>query len=157
MKDKVYIHYGSDHFDKSLFCEIINRRYTNKPLGGLWSSPVESDITWKDWCEAESFRECDEKNSFKFRLKPEARVLVLESRDDLANLPRVKLDLSYITMNIDIDFEALSEEYDAIMVYVHRGKDHLDSLYYELYGWDCDTLLVMNKDVIEVIEDEEEA
>ena len=157
MKDKIYIHYGSDHYDESLFCKIINREYTNKPFGGLWSSPVESDITWKEWCDAESFRECDEKNSFKFRLKPEAKILTLENKDDLSNLPRVKLDLSYITMNIDIDFEALSEEYDAIMVYVHRGKDYFDNLYHELYGWDCDTLLVMNKEVIEVIEDEEEA
>lgn len=157
MKDNIYIHYGNDHFDELLFCRIINRPYTNKPLGGLWSSPVESDITWKEWCEAEEFKECDEKNSFKFKLKPEAKVLVLENKDDLVNLPRVKTDLSYITMNIDIDFEALAKEYDAIMVYVRRGKDYFSSLYHELYGWDCDTLLVMNKKVIEVIEDEEEA
>lgn len=151
MKDKIYVHYGNDHFDESLFCRIRNREYSNKPFGGLWASPEESDITWKEWCDFEEFRKYDENDCFKFKLKPNAKVLVLECKDDLANLPRVEVDLTYISMNIDIDFEKLAEDYDAIMVYIRRGKEYFDSLYHELYGWDCDTLLVMNKEIIEVI------
>lgn len=151
MNDRVFVHYGAKEFNPDRFCRVINREYSNKPLGGLWSSPEESDVTWKEWCEAEHFRECSEDNCFRFKLKEGAKVLVLENKSDLDNLPKVKLDLSHITMNIDLDFEALAKEYDAIMVYVYRGKDYFDNLYHELYGWDCDTLYVMNKDVIEVI------
>ena len=37
--------------------------------------------------------------------------------------------------------------YDAILVNI--SNDH--NLYWALYGWDCDSLLVLNKDVVEEI------
>ena len=50
--------------------------------------------------------------------------------------------------------EELAKEYDGIEVLMSE-EDNLDlaigeGLYWELYGWDCDSLLVFNKDIVEV-------
>lgn len=55
-----------------------------------------------------------------------------------------------------LDFEKLAKEYDGIEVLMSE-EDKLDleigkGLYWELYGWDCDSLLVFNKDIVEVLE-----
>lgn len=55
-----------------------------------------------------------------------------------------------------LDFEELAKEYDGIEVLMSE-EDNLDlaigeGLYWELYGWDCDSLLVFNKDIVEVLE-----
>lgn len=54
------------------------------------------------------------------------------------------------------NFEELAKEYDGIEVLMSE-EDNLDlaigeGLYWELYGWDCDSLLVFNKDIVEVLE-----
>ena len=61
-------------------------------------------------------------------------------------------------MNSDIDFEELAKEYDGIMVWMYRSKDidketrMFDGMYYRMYGWDVDTLVVFNPDVIEEVD-----
>ena len=60
-------------------------------------------------------------------------------------------------MNSDIDFEELAKNYDGIMVWMYRSTDIsyetklFDGMYYRLYGWDVDTLVVFNPDIIEEI------
>ena len=41
-------------------------------------------------------------------------------------------------------------EYDAIELHLSEEvvDDYLESLYFKLYGWDCDSILIMNKDII---------
>jgi len=46
-----------------------------------------------------------------------------------------------------LDFNKLKEEYDAIEVFISSDS----RLYRALYGWDCDSILIMNKDVIEYV------
>ena len=77
-------------FDKTLFNPIRNDNFV-KPIGGYWASPVDADWSWKDWCESEQYRVCDEKNSFKFTLKEDARVLHIKHHSELDTLPRNKL------------------------------------------------------------------
>ena len=43
-----------------------------------------------------------------------------------------------------LDFEKLSKDYDAIEV-IDIGK-----FYWALYGWDCNSILIMNPDIVEV-------
>lgn len=136
----IFVHYGSTCFDKEKFREIRNVPFQTKPVGGFWASPVDAKFGWKEWCEAERFREISEDNSFRFTLAENARVLKISSVDDLQSLPKLWAPVSWICL----DFELLAKEYDAIWAKVVGWGD----LYFQLYGWDCDSVLIMNPNVV---------
>lgn len=142
MKSKIYIHYGSKGFDKKLFTKIKNRPYWVKPFGGLWASDINAKYGWVDWNKDEDFVECNLNNSFMFKLKNPEKILTIDSEKKLLELPRI--ESIYDFGNICLDFEKLSEEYDAIEVLISNGE----GLYRALYGWDCDSLLVLNPESI---------
>jgi len=50
-----------------------------------------------------------------------------------------------------LDFEKIKESYDAIELLISKDQ----RLYYKLYGWDCDCILVLNKDAIEEVKPHE--
>jgi hypothetical protein len=154
-----YIHYGAKQYDPEKFHQIKNRfrPITAKPEGGLWGSPVGAKYGWKEWNESNDFVKCDENNSFRFRLKKDAKILIIDAEDKLcllpdADMPPVSSELyseRYSDLYSDkkfIDFEKLVElGYDAVEVLISECQ----SLYTTLYGWDCDSVLVLNKDAIE--------
>lgn len=143
MQDKIYIHYGHTTFDPNLFNPIQNEQCWVKPRGGLWASPIDAKLGWKDWCEREEFRECIEENSFRFTL-PEANIFVIDSVDKLKELPTI-VDPVWSPICTLIDFEKCIElGYDAIELNLSADG----RLYWELYGWDCDSILIMNPDKI---------
>lgn len=153
MNSKTYIHYGSKYFDISRFDTPKNLPFKNKPSGGFWASPVDAEYGWKQWNEDEHFAECDEDNSFKFRLRNCAKVLYIFTKEDVEKLPvQITSNDCYIVP----DFEEIMREYDAIEVNVSEERfgsrrftvDYHDSVYYLLYGWDCDSILVLNPYVI---------
>lgn len=142
-----YIHYGTTEFSKDKFKEIKNERLFTKPIGGLWASRVDSEYGWKNWTEDEHFRTevYREDNYFKFKLKDEAKVLVINNAKQILDLPKQKNEFNFSF--VCLDFEKLAKEYDAIEVLISQdGK-----LYWDLYGWDCDSILIMNKEMVEVI------
>ena len=128
-----------------MFTKIKNADCSTKPRGSLWASGTDVEYGWKDWCNAEEFRECKEENSFTFSLSPNANILYITSVNDLNGLPTVedKFGLNFSSWVL-LDFEKLSKEYDAIEVSISSDCD----LYYKLYGWDCDSIVVMNPDII---------
>ena len=144
---KTYIHYGNKSFENEKFIEIRNDNWV-KPIGGLWASDINAKFGWKDWCKQENFRECNIANSFKFKLKENAKILLIDNAQKLSELPKV--DMPYKTSWINLDFEKIKKEYDAIEVLI--SLDH--KLYWDLYGWDCDSILIMNPKCIKVIENE---
>lgn len=144
MNNDIYIHYGHQQFDSSLFTEIKNCNFV-KPNGGLWASNVNAEYGWKDWCTENDFRECNEENSFKFKLKSGTKVLKIDSKNILKELPTVNIPYNFSWVNLD--FEEIKKSYDAIEVLISND----DGLYYDLYGWDCDSLLVLNKECIETL------
>ena len=145
MQDKIYIHYGHATFDPNLFKPIQNEQCWVKPRGGLWASPVDAKRGWKDWCESGEFRECIEENSFRFTL-PEANIFHINSSEDLIMLPLI-YNSSLSSICILIDFEKCIElGYDAIELNLSADR----RLYWQLYGWDCDSILVMNPDKIKI-------
>lgn len=143
---KEYIHYGHKKFDKNKF-EPIKNDYWVKPYGGFWASKVNAEYGWKDWNEDNQFRECKEENSFKFTLTENAKVITINSLEDLVKLPKQRglMGSSLLGNYIYLDFEQiLRDGYDALEVNI--SKDN--RLYWALYGWDCDSLLVLNKEII---------
>lgn len=156
--NEVFIHYGHDKFEIEKFIPVCNITFRNKPLGGLWASPtIDKDVSWEDWCRDNEFRLELLEKSFKFKIRKDSNVLVVKSTSDVESLPRIKeynspLGIKPI-MNEDIDFEEIAKHYDAMMVYMYRNEDEncwLNSIYQQLYGWDVDTLLVFNPEIIEL-------
>lgn len=153
IEHKIYVHDGHNKFDKKLFNPIFCREHFNKPLGGLWASPVSSHYNWEQWCEDNNFNHtigkdkyCQNKK-FYFKLKDGARLLSIKSAKQLDDLPQIKDDMTSSVFKI-LDFMKLQEDYDAIEVLISNDSQ----LYWDLYGWDIDSIVVMNPDVIEVIQ-----
>lgn len=152
----MYIHYGADHFDKSLFKPVKNRDIKwVKPIAGtgFWASDINAKWGWKDWCESEDFHIERLDTSFKFSLIPDARVKHIRSLNDLLDLPCIgerpvydtdKYKRSWLMPQYYIDFEKSSEQYDAIELHL----SDFYALYDILYSWDCDSILIMNPDII---------
>ena len=152
---EIYVFCGSDHFDRSVFMPIANESYPwVKPRGGMWSSPIDSENTWEDWCQENGFRPEKLDKQFRFILAEGSKVFRISSNKDLDELysqgykrsdfdkyPYLHDDMYYL------DFEKiLANGYDAIQVTITYET------YWSLYGWDCDTLLVLNPDCVIEIE-----
>ena len=139
-----FIHYGHDKFEKDKFELVKNRLDASKPKGGLWASRIDSPNGWKDWCESNEFGTEKLTTSFMFTLKEDAKVLIITNTKQLEQLPKMKNPLPIPTMWSMIDYEALATEYDALELL--RSEDY--ELYFSLYGWDCDSIVIMNPEVI---------
>jgi hypothetical protein len=150
---KKYIHYGCKHFNKDRFVKIKNCNMPwNKPErnSGLWASPINTDNGWFDWCTCNNFHMDRLNESFIFELKKGSKVIEVHNDTDLDNI--ISKGLCEYTYeypwhtddNVYFDFEQLVKDgYDAIEVYVNSNR-----IYMSLYGWDCDSILVLNPDCI---------
>lgn len=156
MNSNVYIHYGHKNFDIELFKKPTNQEYgrANKPHGGLWASPVDAAFGWREWNEREGLITCSEDRCFRFSLSEDATVYHMYCEEDVEALPlRPESKVPYI---LRPDFEKILEMgYDAIEYHLSQEivpKDECLGLYFVLYGWDCDSILVLNPSVIIPIE-----
>lgn len=154
---KKYIHYGSNAFDRNKFCPIKNNSWGYcKPSreSGLWASNISSKFGWKQWCLQENFFVDKLKENFTFYIKDDAKILHINSINDLEKLP--KLDSIFQNTWYVPDFEKAQKQYDAIELHLSTEKkvDNERNLYYMLYGWDCDSILIMNPDIIKTTGDE---
>jgi hypothetical protein len=139
------IHYGQKQYHPHLLKSVKNNSWV-KPRGGLWTSPINSNWGWKDWCNSESFRLCDDKNSFKLKFKTNTKILVIDSLADLINLPKINVNYSISLKKEYPDFELLSTVCDAIWL-TEKGMTETHLSYpLSLYGWDCESVLIINKD-----------
>lgn len=144
-----YIHYGNTLFDRYAFKKIQNHPFMAKPEGGFWASRVDARYGWKEWSSENDFGECKEENSFVFTLKENAKILEIHSVYDLEGLPRLEIKEQFRAMMWEhIDYEKLAKEYDAIEIFISDDRN----LYWSLYGWDCDSIVIMNPNVIVEVE-----
>lgn len=161
MEKEVFRHYGSSKFDRDLFIPVTNMLLHNKPLGGLWACPTKDvDATWYEWSITQDFKTEKLDKHFDFTIKDNAKILVINDVEQLTDLPRTKIPedlecvISSFSSNEDIDFETLAKEYDGMLVYIYRSKEApelFSGIFYKLYGWDVDSLLVFNPDIIEEV------
>lgn len=136
------IHYGSESYDDSMFYEISNRHFV-KPKGGLWTSPVKSNHSWKRWCIENDFHTRSLDKFFIIDITG-ANILTIEGPDQLYDLPSI--ELSYGMQIRVLDFEKLMKKYDAIHL-TEDGEISTRFTEFNLYGWDCESVLVMNRDL----------
>lgn len=153
---KRYIHYGSSSFDPERFITIEGYEHIdeysalNKPRHGvgLWGSPVDGCyISWKDWCEGEDFHTEKLNKSFEFTLKPEAKILTVESF--LHIFPYLKEYKIGPYIDRCIDFKTIFDKFDG-MELVLSPETYMELHDGIFYTWDCDSIVVWNKEVIVV-------
>ena len=139
-----YIHYGDDDFDINKFIPISNRSEATKPFGGFWGSRKNADFSWKEWCTEIDLKSKDLTKKIQFSLSNGAKILVINNIKFLDKLPQNEENHIVNKLFVTLDFEKLSKQYDAIEVLISEDE----RLYELLYGWDCDSILVMNPNVI---------
>lgn len=142
----IYENYGCGAFDLAKFEPIKNRWLFNKPKGGFWASAKDDEWGWAAFCVRENYRTISEDDVFRFTLKPDAKILLLDDPDLFFELPEKKTDKDEEecrrTFPFYPDFEKLAKEYDVIDCRVDCGVDAC------LPMWDVNCILVMNPDVI---------
>ena len=152
---KEYIHYGCKNFDPQKIKQVKNRMYLGKPSGGFWSSPIESEYSWKQWNDSSQCSECREDLSVKFYVKNTANILEIHNLNDaqkiIDNYP-MPVPPEYKELLFDlmpsIDWEKISKEYDGVEIFLTETPE----LNHKLPYWDCDSLVIFNGDCIEIID-----
>lgn len=151
VKDMVLVCHGKEEFNPDLFQSIQNNYYGwNKPMGGLWTSPKDSAHSWENWCRRNNFRQGELTLKFELQFVEPVKVMKIDSMEDFYEIPVV------ISEPIEsLDFEELAEHgVDAIWltedgerrtrfggVFDKKSRVSLSS---NLYGWDCETVLLIN-------------
>jgi hypothetical protein len=71
------IHYGAEKYDPGIFRRIKNseRYFLNKPIGGLWTSPLNAEYGWGHFCTQCKWNLESLKKSFIIELKDNAKIL----------------------------------------------------------------------------------
>ena len=171
--ETIYIHYGASEFDPNIGFPIKNIPGGHvKPIGGFWACQVDSEDDWEDWCGRERFP-FDDSKSIKFKLTPNANVVYLRTYKDLKQLPEVTpyyLPMSRCKIHYLIDFEKCVEQgIDAIELqyfgydWVQTKEEEDDGEEYIwgnkqlgqiLNGWDCDSIVILNPNIVEVIKED---
>ena len=142
-----YIHYGSSAFFPEKFRKVENVDIGgNKPRGGLWASRVDAKYGWANWCNDINVFSAMFKRSFQFTLSNNAKILEIHCMEDLSELPKRKNFWSPLMISkIFPDFEKMMDDgIDAVELFLSDDED----LFYGLYGWDCDSILIMNPEII---------
>lgn len=152
-----YLTLGITNINKQYWQDIRNRTFV-KPFGGLWASPyIEQGKYKSQWHEftSEEFHDKSYNYGVIFNLKHNANIYVINSYEDFSNLLKDnKLSTEFDTLFSSdrfsfLDFEKLSHIYDAILL---TAKGEIETRYCmgaNLYGWDVESLLILNFDCID--------
>lgn len=192
MTDTVYIHFGHTEFQPDLIKPLdysdsksaIGSHVKPPYCSGLWGSPVDSDISWKAWNAGSGFRECDDINSFRFRIRDGFKILKVDSTKSAIHLIEKYLSVSG---TLRLYFKRDGVHYDSEQDLRNAKDDCIDymmctepafcdipsfagldfikmqsdgysgmeisitdcpKLYYLLYGWDCDSIVIWNPEAV---------
>lgn len=148
LREDLLIHYGDTSYSLEKFQKITDEGWV-KPRGGLWTSPLKSEWGWRDWCNAENFRECKREDSFLLKLNEDSRIYIIDSVEDVRKAP-VKT-LGYMN-RMTINFEILSQDYDALWLTRKGESETRWEEVYSLYGWDCESVLILNPHSVTQVE-----
>lgn len=130
----------------------VKNSWHNKPMGGLWGSeytPNSEFISpWYEWCDNE-MPDWTKEYGVVFELKDSARIYTINTHEDLVNLYNKYNNTNNINKITKlIDFEKVSKDYDCIFL-TDEGQWVTRFTELSLYGWDIESILVLNFDCID--------
>ena len=156
---KTYITYGQGNKfipellpDKSYIRNPKNS--INKPNNCWWGSPIDAEYGWKQWCESNEYDEelvKDDADRIYWTLSEDAKVLEINTLDDLIKVPYLEKDKedSYAYSPSIIDFEKICRDYDAVeLTNSCIGHYFINDKEIAFNAWDCESIVVLNKDKI---------
>ena len=142
ISDVIFKHVGMRKFDITNFEYVKNNNIENckyKPCnGGYWASPEGSKNSWEN---TQQLDDSSKTHIFRFKITSDARIKYIFENKDLYYLPHIDNDIKII------DFEKTSNIYDVI--YYCPKDEEISTL---LPSWDCESILVLNPYVMDVIE-----
>ena len=155
MRTNKFITYGFFINPEKFLPATTGRRwYMNKPDGGLWGSPEDSEYGWKDWCLGEDFRTEKLQIWTKFVILPGTKILEIDSLEDLKEAIRKfgkydqRLEINYL------DWEHIKNSWYRGVFLSERGNRqcHLPLEYGapDLNGWDCESIVLFDLDCISI-------
>ena len=120
---------------------------------GLWGSPIHDEDNTSDWgryVESDYWERIDTlKEHFLFRLKPDAKIYVVDGEESIRKLPWVRH--WYGTY---VDWPKVENMYDGVYVaYDHDMYMNLSKYLPDFYGWSCDSICIFNPNAIEQVEE----
>lgn len=160
--NKTFISYGVDKYSPYMVKPIdVNSRWgksVNKPHGGLWASPVDSEFGWGDFCNRDAFNLKTLSKHFLFKLKKDSNILIIDSADDLVHNSIYDRD----AWKCILDFKKIVRNYDGIYISDNaasrlrydiklKGKDVYVS---GLNAWDVESICIWNAEVIEPLDED---
>lgn len=189
---KKYIWYGKDKFDINklkkfeLNDNILVSQHWDKPkeyyrysddtarlcypFDALWASPIDTSLSWVDYCKRNKFNLDKFGYCQIFSLKNDAKILIIDSLDSLNKfLKKYAKKVQYsdsdvsreeklidVTEDIDVhqwvscglyrfNWNAIINDYDCMEI----SHDFNFNLMHRLfYTWDCDSIVIWNPKII---------
>lgn len=108
----------------------------DKPAG-FWVSVEGNGDGWSDWCRSEQFGVDSLANEHVVTLKPDARILRIESAagiDAFTDQYGIAADRGHV---YGIDWAAVAAEYQGIIITPYQWSRRLRPGSSWYYGWDC--------------------
>ena len=148
----VYTRIGVKELTREKFRSIKPDDYKwLKPMGGLWFceyTPERKFISqWQEWCIGEMFNHYNVVNdAVVFSISQDARIYVIDTAEDFFDLKkRYSNDPIHDRYSCHLDWYAISLDYDVVYVSAKGIKAN----YYNMNGWDVESGVILNFDVIE--------
>lgn len=132
---------------------VTGWRSGNKPTGDgiLWGSPKGSAYGWVEWCLAEEYGDPQKWSQWWVHLDPTARLFTIDSFSDLFVLHRRYPSPDRLRL-LAMDWPGIACDYDAVWLTEEGQWRTRMTGSLSLYGWDCESVVVLNHDVIERVE-----
>lgn len=149
VKEMMLVHYGVERYLPSKFQPVKDvKNLMNKPLGGLWTSPLGSKYDWAQWCRDEDFRLHALSTQSVLRFYGE--VLVIDSKEDINKLHWV-IPFGHLDLQQPLYRPLIEAGVDAVHLTIHGEQATRYSYPRSLYGWDCETVFVMNSSALSFV------
>jgi hypothetical protein len=132
---------------------IKKHNFLNKPRGGLWGSPVNSEFGWIDWCNSEDFTNSDTpKLSFKWKFTEDAKILKIDSKEDyLKALKKFKVQTQspyFDSRDEHLDWWRVSCYYDGFHLSYKGFRELKNNFSWGISSWDCESIVAFKLEKI---------